>query len=185
MAQYWFKHIYNLSETEKVLELRVEHGWEGYGLFLALLERMAKLGEGTIDPVKSKLIATAIGGVDEDKLCRVIQTCIDVGLFIETESGFYQNEIIRDHLDEMDKYSKAGRKGAAIRWGDGSNKDANGPSNSPPTTEGNSFPNADKSRGDDIRTKAQNTQSKKRLKIEEGEDFSEVPLVDGRENGCV
>ena len=37
---YYFQHDCNARQDEKILALRMKHGWEGYGLFWALIERL-------------------------------------------------------------------------------------------------------------------------------------------------
>lgn len=37
---YYFKHDCNARQDEKILALRMKHGWEGYGLYWALIERL-------------------------------------------------------------------------------------------------------------------------------------------------
>ena len=37
---FWFQHDSNAQHDERVLELRAEYGWEGYGLFWGLVEKM-------------------------------------------------------------------------------------------------------------------------------------------------
>ena len=37
---YYFQHDCNARQDEKILALRMKHGWEGYGLYWALIERL-------------------------------------------------------------------------------------------------------------------------------------------------
>ena len=37
---YYFKHDCNARQDEKILALRMKHGWEGYGLYWALIEKL-------------------------------------------------------------------------------------------------------------------------------------------------
>ena len=37
---YYFQHDCNARQDEKILALRMKHGWEGYGLYWALIEKL-------------------------------------------------------------------------------------------------------------------------------------------------
>lgn len=37
---FYFSHDSNAANDDKILALRMKHGWEGYGLFWALIERL-------------------------------------------------------------------------------------------------------------------------------------------------
>lgn len=37
---YYFSHDSNASQDEKILNLRADHGWEGYGIYWAIIERL-------------------------------------------------------------------------------------------------------------------------------------------------
>lgn len=163
MPQNYFRHDYNASTDEKILELRTKHGWEGYGLFWVLLERMARLEEGTINPDKARAIAMGINA-EKEKLSDLIETCIEVGLFVKDEDGLYRNKRITKHIKKMEQQRENGRKGSEIRWSKDSDRGAIG--------ETNTTPNADKIREDNNKG---SIVSKSRFTLEEGEDFSDPP----------
>ena len=183
MAQNWFKHDYNAKSDDKILELRACHGWKGYGLFYALIERMAGNEIGAIDLERIGGLSIDLN-IKKDELQTFIDDCLEIGIFIKDDNGWIRNKRITNHVEMMESYREYGRKGAKIRHSKKSDKGANSPPNREATAEGNSPPNADKSRGDNTRTKVQNREQKS-PKIKEGEDFSHVPLVNGQENGNV
>ena len=52
---FYFQHDYSARNDERILELRAEFGWEGYGIYWAILESIAENTNGGINRV-------AIGG---------------------------------------------------------------------------------------------------------------------------
>ena len=46
---YYFSHDSNARNDEKVLMLRAKHGWEGYGLYWALVEMMFENNRTCLD----------------------------------------------------------------------------------------------------------------------------------------
>jgi hypothetical protein len=126
---YYFSHDYNARNDEKILELRVKYGAEGYGLFWMLVETMAENDNGG---AKASLIGgLSLGyGVDKGKLLEFIRYCIDIELFYEDE-GFIFSRRMKKHKEFREKLSTKGKEGADKRWSN------NAPPNSPPIGEGN------------------------------------------------
>lgn len=142
MAQNWFKHDYSARNDEKILELRAEYGWHGYGLFFALVESMCETETGCIDI--DRIGGLSVGyGLPKEELLTFINFCLDIDLFYEDEDGLIRNGRVIEHLELMDTLKEAGRKGANKRWGQQSDGGGNG--------EGSSPPNADEIRQDEIR----------------------------------
>jgi len=121
---YYFSHDYNARNDEKILELRVKYGAEGYGLFWMLVETMAENENGG---AKASLIGgLSLGyGVAKEKLLEFIDYCIDIELFYK-EEGFIFSRRMKKHKDFRLKLSEKGKEGAEKRW-----------KNSPPIGEGN------------------------------------------------
>ena len=46
---YYFSHDYNARNDQRILQLRFKFGWEGYGIYWALLETMAEDEIGDIN----------------------------------------------------------------------------------------------------------------------------------------
>lgn len=100
---YYFSHDSNARNDEKLLAVRMKHGWEGYGLFWAIIEKMRE----SSDYVLSKdynLLAFDLR-VSSDKIKSIIE---EFGLFELTESGkgFYSNRL----LDSMNKREEITQK---------------------------------------------------------------------------
>ena len=116
---YYFSHDNNARNDEKILMLRAEHGWQGYGLFWALVEMMFEAQETCLYHSKVKGIAISYN-VDITLLEAVIDTCIEERLFISDGEVFW-SETLRQRkkkfLESRQQRSEAGKKGMAKRWG--------------------------------------------------------------------
>jgi len=126
---YYFSHDTNARNDEKILMLRAEHGWEGYGLYWALLEMMFDNKETCIKHSRIRGIAVSYN-VDITMLQSVIDTAVTEGLFISNGECFWSESLRRrkQAFHELrDKRSKAGKKGMETRWG---KADDTGPDNS-------------------------------------------------------
>lgn len=121
---YYFSHDANARQDEKILMLRAEHGWEGYGIYWALIEMMFESGDSCLSRNKIKGIAVSYN-IDITVLESVINTCLTEELFSSDGEKFWSDSLIRrknKYKEIKDKKSEAGKKGMAKRW---SNKDSN------------------------------------------------------------
>jgi len=115
MAGLYFPHDYTAAKDSKIIALRMAFGWEGYGVFWALIEMLASDSSHTL-PTDYNSLAWELR-FDAGKLKRLI---CDFGLFSLTEdgSGFY-SERMSQQLQDIDelrqKRSKAGKASAAKR----------------------------------------------------------------------
>ena len=109
----WFKHDYTASEDDKILELRSKYGWEGYGLFYAILEYMCKTEKG-IDRKRIGALRMMLG-TDQGYLEGYLEYTLEVGLFY-LEGDIIYNQRIRQHIDLINQRrqegSIAGKKSA-------------------------------------------------------------------------
>lgn len=116
---YYFSHDANARQDEKILMLRAEHGWEGYGIYWALVEMMFESSGSALHHNKIKGIAVSYN-IDITVLESVINTCITEGLFVSDGTTFWSESLTRrkqKYQELKDKKSSAGRKGMAKRWG--------------------------------------------------------------------
>jgi hypothetical protein len=115
---YYFSHDSNARNDEKILMLRAEHGWEGYGIFWALIETMFENEETCLNHNRIKGIALSYN-IDITLLQNVIDTCIKEKLFESDGEKFWSNSLRRrkaKFLELREKRSNAGKKGAEARW---------------------------------------------------------------------
>lgn len=116
---YYFSHDSNASTDDKVLELRVEYGWEGYGIFWALIEKMftnesTNLSHGSVKGLAFHL------NVNGDLLQNIISHCVNIGLFASDGVNFWSESLLKRKQIFKDKNqtkSEAGKKGMSKRWG--------------------------------------------------------------------
>jgi hypothetical protein len=115
---FWFKHDNNARNDEKILELRANHGAEGYGVFWMIVETMAEDENGTIR--LSNIGGLSLGyGVPKGRLLEIINCAIELGLFHKEEGGeckIFSNRML-NHKNDRKTLSEFGKTGANKRWG--------------------------------------------------------------------
>lgn len=120
----YFSHDTNARSDPKILNFRSEFGWEGYGLFWALVEMMFESDDSKIKFAALKGISFSFN-IDITLLRNVIDCCVREGLFASDEESFWSNGVVkrkRQMEEEACKKSKAGKKGMEARWGKSVNK---------------------------------------------------------------
>lgn len=105
----YFSHDYNARNDEKLLKLRSEYGWEGYGVFWGLIEMMAE-NEGRIsnDPA---IISLALG-VEKGWLEGWLEAALNLGLIKNDNETLYAPRL-EYHLKLRKKLKEAGKKGGS------------------------------------------------------------------------
>ena len=106
---YYFRHDNTSLTDEKLIELRMEMGFEGYGIFWAILELLHK--EGGFMRTHYERIAFAIT-TQNDKVQRIIE---GFGLFQIEGEQFSSNRMLAD-LNERSIKSRTNRKIALEGW---------------------------------------------------------------------
>jgi len=103
---YYFDHDYNARNDQKILSLRAEMGWEGYGLFFATCEVLCEAG-GYIS--KDGLDGIAFGlFVPLQKYTEFMDVCIKSGLFTE-DGGKISNNRILEHVENRNRMKQKGK----------------------------------------------------------------------------
>lgn len=116
---YYFSHDSNARNDEKILMLRAEHGWEGYGIYWALIEMMFENADTCLSKRNIRGIAVSYN-IDITLLQSVINTCISEELFYDSEEEFWSDSLRRrkqKYHEIKNQKSEAGKKGMAKRWG--------------------------------------------------------------------
>jgi hypothetical protein len=108
---YWFKHDSNARNDEKIIDLRGELGYEGYGIYWALIEFLRDTENYEAD-YKPKRLALALTA-DEGLLEQVIN---GYGLFVVDESGKFYSESLKTRMKQMDLKREQQRDNANKRW---------------------------------------------------------------------
>src|SRR4051812_45989014 len=112
---FYFRHDYNSRNDAKILELRAEFGYEGYGVYWALIETLAEDSDGCING--RAIAGLSVGlGVPKDKLQAVMDACLRTGLLKQDADGNLRSDRMDEHKRDREMYAKQGREGAKARW---------------------------------------------------------------------
>lgn len=116
---YYFSHDANARKDEKILTLLAAHGYEGYGIYWALVEMMFENSDTAISRKLLNGIAYDMR-IDIAVLKKVITTCYAVKLFQADKEKIWSNSLRRrksEWEEKKKKHSEAGKRGMATRWG--------------------------------------------------------------------
>lgn len=80
-TSYYFSHNVNARNDEKIMALRAEFGYEGYGLFWCLLEMMFENDRTALSHKLLKGIAYS-HNIDAKLLIDIVKFCIEIELFL-------------------------------------------------------------------------------------------------------
>lgn len=139
--QPFFSHDSNARNDEKCLELRAQFGWEGYGIFWAIIEMLK-------DATGYKLKAENIGYLEltlnkpNEYLIAYLSFCYKIELF-KTDNIYFWSDSLISRMQYMENVQerkiRGGKKGAEIRWSKAKEVSENATIDSIP----NSIPNAE------------------------------------------
>ena len=107
---YYFSHDANAKEDPKILQLRMEMGWEGYGLFWAIIEMLRNESDFRMR-THYKGIAFALQ-TQEDSIKRLIN---DFDLFQLNEQYFWSESLLK-RMELKEERSEKARESAKKRW---------------------------------------------------------------------
>lgn len=107
---YYFSHDANAKDDPKILQLRMEMGWEGYGLFWALIELLRNESDHRMR-THYKSIAFALQ-TQEDSIRRIIN---DFDLFGLDDQYFWSESLLK-RMELKEERSEKARESAKKRW---------------------------------------------------------------------
>jgi len=107
---FYFSHDSNSRSDEKILKLRLKHGWEGYGIYWALIEMLRDSSTYELE-CDLDLIAFELR-CDKDKLKSIIW---DFNLFEMSDSNFFSPSLKR-RMEMKEAKSEQARDAARKRW---------------------------------------------------------------------
>lgn len=114
---YYFSHDSNARNDDKILELRSIYGYEGYGLFWAIIEVLRDSTNYKFELKKIKLLQISLA-YPVKKLQSFIETCINLKLFCKDDEFFWSERLLKS-MNEYNEYklklSKAGTLGNEIK----------------------------------------------------------------------
>ena len=107
---YYFSHDANAKDDPKILQLRMEMGWEGYGLFWALIEMLRNESDHRMR-THYKSIAFALH-TQEDSIKKLIN---DFDLFA-IDGEYFWSESLLKRMEMKESKSEKARQSAKKRW---------------------------------------------------------------------
>ena len=118
MKALYFPHDCNAHEDMRIIELRMDYGWEAYGVFWAILEVM-RLADNYTIPNNAKTLAFKFQ-LDHNKLESIINRCLELKLLTEVDNMLHCKEL-NERMSAVESRSASAKKAAQKRW---SNADA-------------------------------------------------------------
>lgn len=107
---FYFTHDFNAQNDEKVESMIFRLGWESYGLFWALIEKLAQDPNHRLkkeyDRISNVLRTT------ENLIKRIVE---DFGLFVVDLEFFYSERLIR-HFEKREEKSQKAKDSIRKRW---------------------------------------------------------------------
>jgi hypothetical protein len=114
---YYFSHDYNARNDEKIIKLIQNQGWQGYGIFWAVIEKLYE-ADGFLDK-DYDCIAFDLR-TDSERIKQVIES----GLFKFSKEKFYSDSVLA-RLRVRKGKSEQARQSAFLRWNKLNKDDAN------------------------------------------------------------
>jgi len=115
---YYFSHDYGARNDEKITKLLQQEGWEGYGLFWALIEKLYE-NDGFLDE-DYKCIA-----FDLRTECERIERLIKEYKLFKIKNGSIYSDSVLHRLRQIKGRSEKARQSAFLRWDKQKKSDAN------------------------------------------------------------
>lgn len=109
---YWFRHDSNARNDEKIIDLRGDLGYEGYGLYWGIIEYLRD-NENYEAEYKPQRLAMVLQS-DPEIIKQVIE---GYRLFQFNESGKFFSSSLKERMKEMDRKRSLQREKALKRWG--------------------------------------------------------------------
>jgi hypothetical protein len=112
---YYFSHDSNASQDEKILNLRADCGWEGYGIYWAIIERLRDTEGHRYTLTSIKGLAASLGV----KTVTITEIIKNYGLFESDGDYFWSNSLINRMKIVEDKRlqaKEAGKRSAQTRF---------------------------------------------------------------------
>lgn len=108
---YYFSHDSNARNDEKVIELRMDLGWEGYGLYWAIVE-MLRDATGYKLKNNAKRLNFELKADEE-----LIHNIINNYELFEIDGDYFYSDSLMRRMEIKEKKIEQARKAANKRWG--------------------------------------------------------------------
>ncbi len=109
MKQY-LHYSDNTRNNEKLIALRMKYGWEGYGLYCAIIEKLSEASGYNLSTDYSLIAYDLIADI-----ILIRNIVCDFGLFV-VEEGFFYSEILNEAVQLKEAKSRKARESARARW---------------------------------------------------------------------
>jgi hypothetical protein len=107
-SSFYFDHDYNARNDQKILELRAEYGWNGYGIYFGLIEVLC---ESSGEIKRGALGGLSLGlSIDKKMLQEMLDFMVSIDLLHE-ENGVIYSDRVNEHLAYRTMLSEAGKRG--------------------------------------------------------------------------
>lgn len=114
---YYFSHDSNARNDDKILELRAQYGWEGYGVYWAIIEILRDSSDYCY-PSNAKAGLSLSLNIGKADLEKYLNKMFEVGL-LEEKNGCFYSESLMKRMEEIDekrrKRAAAGRLGGTAK----------------------------------------------------------------------
>ncbi|MBQ8299492.1 MAG: DUF4373 domain-containing protein [Clostridia bacterium] len=117
---YYFSHDANALSDTKILNMRADYGFEGYGLFWAIVEQLRCEKDYALPLEKKTYRAIKILTNTTIDVEQYINDCINEYQLFESADGFFYSASLKRRMiikeEKKERRSAAGKKGAEKRW---------------------------------------------------------------------
>ena len=114
---YYFSHDSNAHTDPKILKLRMSLGWEGYGIYWAIIENLRNQETYSINEGEFMFLTLSLA-IDEAKLKQILTKCLEVNLLELSEGNIYSPSLLK-RMEKADgirnKRREAGSKGGKAK----------------------------------------------------------------------
>ena len=107
---YYFSHDANAQHDPKIIKLLSKMGWEGYGLYWAIVERLRNEPDYILE-CDYDCLSFALR-TDKDKIKSIV---LDYNLF-EVYDGTFWSKSLLNRMKQKDERSEKARESARKRW---------------------------------------------------------------------
>jgi hypothetical protein len=124
---YYFPHDSNARLDVKMIKFRAKHGYEGYGIFWAIIEVLRDQAEWKLSVDDIDVLALSIQ-VDIDKLNGILNDLVDIKLLKRTTNHIYSESLTRrmQYFEERkNTYRNNGKKGGRPKANENLNHNLN------------------------------------------------------------
>jgi hypothetical protein len=114
----YFSHDDNARHDQKILAMRSVYGFEGYGLYWAIVEKM-RSQENYMISCADKYWINSLAmdfAFEKDKLENFISDCIDEFKLFQRNTKYLYSESLLGRMKLKDKKKEQSRKAAKERW---------------------------------------------------------------------